>query len=88
MKNHNSQQYPDEKNFGSSPEVTASPFNSVKLELGFAIIIGVIVWLTVDFITPSIGKQLMLLSGYGVISATWLIIRIRQIAKRHHPESD
>jgi len=61
-----------------------SPFNGVKLELGFAIIIGIILWLVVDNITPVLGKQLILLAGYGLIAAIRLVTRTRQVVKRHY----
>lgn len=75
---HDVTQTPRRTGFG----VAASPFNTVKLELGFVIIFGVVLWLAIDFITASYGIQLALLAGYSLISAIWLILRTRRILQQ------
>lgn len=67
--------------------VTASPFNGVKMQLGFALVFGIVLWLTVDFITRSIGTQLLLLIGYGAVASLWLVIRTRKILRQHNSEA-
>jgi hypothetical protein len=66
------------KGFG----VAASPFNGVKIELGFVLILGFVLWLAADSITASITAQLLLLMGYGCISAFWLVIRTQRIMRQ------
>ena len=68
---------PSKKGFG----VAASPFNGVKIELGFVLILGIVLWLAADSITASITAQLLLLMGYGCISAFWLVIRTQRIMR-------
>lgn len=81
---HDTQKKPHRTGFG----VEASPFNSVKLELGFVIIFGIVLWIGIDIITPSMGKQLMILAGYGLLGALWLIFRTRRVLKHQDPEQD
>ena len=89
MKNQDPQHVPENDSKQQSHKtgfgVAASPFNTVKLELGFVIIIGIVLWLGIDIITSSIGKQLLLLAGYGIVSALWLIFRTSRILKQQHP---
>ena len=66
------------KGFG----VAASPFNQVKIELAIALILGIILWLAAESITASIATQLLLLVSYGLISASWLIVRTRHVLHR------
>ena len=66
------------KGFG----VAASPFNGVKIELGVVLILGLVLWLAADSITASITAQLLLLVGYGLISASWLVYRTRRVLER------
>jgi hypothetical protein len=66
------------KGFG----VAASPFNGVKMELGFALFLGFLLWLAADSITASIATQLLLLVSYGLISAGWLVIRTRRVLQQ------
>jgi len=62
-------------------QVAASPFNTVKFELGFVVIIGIVLWFIINNIIASFGKQLLILAGYGVIGALWIVFRTRQIVK-------
>jgi hypothetical protein len=73
-----SSQTPSKKGFG----VAASPFNRVKMELGIALIFGFVLWLAADSITASIATQLLLLVGYGLISASWLVFRTQRVARQ------
>lgn len=84
MKNQDPQLKSSSKGFG----VEASPFNTVKLDLGFVIIFGIVLWLGIDFITASIGIQLLLLAGYGLLCAIWLVVRTRRILKRQYSKTD
>lgn len=92
MKNQEPHQDPQhqskEESHGTGFGVEASPFNGVKLELGFVIIFGILIWLGIDFITPSIAKQLLLLTIYGIVGALWLIIRTRRIVKHQSSIDD
>ena len=90
MSGQYSQQEPNRQNpVPSSPSsttkgfgVAASPFNGVKIELGVVLILGLVLWLAADSITASIATQLLLLVSYGLISASWLIIRTRHVLHR------
>lgn len=84
MKTQDSQHKPEQQPARTDKD---SPLNRVKLELGMAIMFGIIIWLLVDVITPSITKQLALLACYGFIAAVWLIFRTRQILKHHQSAS-
>jgi len=70
------------KGFG----VAASPFNQVKMELGLALILGIVLWLAAESITASIATQLLLLAGYGLISAGWLVFRVQRIVRQCNNE--
>lgn len=70
---------PKSRNFG----VAASPFNGIKVELGFAIIFGTILWLAADSITANEGTQGLILLGYGLLSMLWLVLRTRAVLRRY-----
>ena len=85
MNNQSQQQEPSEPEQNAPSAgfgVAASPFNSVKMELGIALIIGLVLWLAADSITASVGAQLLLLVGYGLISSVWLIFRTHRVLKQ------
>jgi hypothetical protein len=92
MSSHSSQNKPpvpqplssSRKGFG----VAASPFNRVKMELGMAIFLGFVLWLAADSITASIATQLLLLVGYGLISAGWLVFRTRRVVQQLDVQND
>lgn len=88
MVQQDSQQDPRQKANKSGMSVAASPFNRVKLELGFALFFGILLWLAVDFITHSIDTQLLILVSYGLIASIWLVIRTRQVLKQHESEPE
>jgi hypothetical protein len=95
---------PDKKSLVSEQEasvarsrefrVGASPFNTVKFDLGVLLVIGVLVWLLIDRMSEDLVIQLMVLAGYGLASMLWIIFHTRrilhQITKASHPgiESD
>jgi hypothetical protein len=62
--------------------VPASPFNGVKLELGVALVLGAVLWLAADSITANLGGQLLLLTGYGLVSMLWLVMHTRRVLSR------
>ena len=62
--------------------VKASPLNEVKLELGVALILGVVVFLVVPVLMPDLLSQLLLLAGYGVAAMGWIIWRVRRILRQ------
>ncbi|MDT8383200.1 MAG: hypothetical protein RRB22_02190 [Gammaproteobacteria bacterium] len=69
---------PGSRGFG----VAASPFNGIKIELGFAILLGAIVWLAADSITANAQTQWLILLGYGLTSMAWLVLRTRAVLRR------
>lgn len=62
--------------------VAASPFNGVKIELGFAIVLGAILWLAADSITANEVAQWLILLVYGLSSMVWLVFRTRAVLQR------
>lgn len=62
--------------------VAPSPFNAVKLELAIILIAGFLLWAVVDSITASDSAQIGILTAYGLVGATWLVIRTRYLAHR------
>lgn len=62
--------------------VAASPFNGIKVELGFAIVLGASLWLAADSITANETTQWLLLLGYGLSSMVWLVLRTRAVLHR------
>jgi ABC-type nickel/cobalt efflux system permease component RcnA len=52
------------------------------MELGMALFLGFVLWLAADSITASITTQLLLLVGYGLLSASWLVYRTRRVLLR------
>lgn len=59
--------------------VTASPLNSVKLELGIILIIGFFLLFIVSAVVESNLLQIGLLGAYGLSAMIWLIHRVRKI---------
>ena len=69
---------PKQRGFG----VAASPFNGIKIELGFAILFGAILWLAADSITANEAAQWLMLLVYALCSAAWLVLRTRAVLRR------
>lgn len=83
--------HPTESALKSQPEsqrqsrdagLAASPFNGIKIELGFAILLGAVLWLAADSITVDEAKQWLMLLGYGLTSMCWLMLRTRAVMRR------
>ena len=66
--------------------VAASPFNSIKLELGICLILGAVLWLGADSITANEGAQLLMLMVYSLLAAIWLVLRTRLVLRRLEAE--
>ena len=62
--------------------VADSPFNGVKIELGFAILLGAILWLAADSITANEVTQWLILLVYGLLGMVWLVLRTRAVLRR------
>lgn len=63
--------------------VASSPFNVVKLALGVIIVAGVLMILVTGRLAESPLMQILLLAGYGVFAALWLILKTRQVMRAH-----
>lgn len=90
---HMNQQVPQEnerQSAGKGFGVAASPLNSVKLELGIILFVGLLLWLAVDSITADFANQLLILAFFGVGGALWLVIRTRRtlhlLAENHEAQ--
>ena len=88
MKNQRPQQRANLQTSKPGFGVTASPFNHVKLELGIALLLGIVLWLVADSITASVGAQLLLLVSYGLLSAGWIVLRTRSVLQQNEFESN
>lgn len=62
-------------------EDAVSPFTKVKLDLGFLVIFGVVLWVITNSIISPVGKQLLYLAGYSMSGAFWIVFRTRLILK-------
>lgn len=82
------EQQSNDKNPSIVPEkrrgfsVAPSPYNPVKLEWGVAVILGLLLIMVAERISPSGGAQLALILGYGGFVGGWLVWRIRRIQAR------
>jgi thiol:disulfide interchange protein len=56
--------------------------NEVKLELGVILLAGTVLWLAADSITANVATQLLILLGYGMSAAAWLVFRTRRIVRQ------
>ncbi len=65
----------------------ASPLNTVKLDLGVILLLGVLLVLTVDRLVPGRVWQIVTLAGAGALGAIWLIWRARRIVARQEREN-
>lgn len=63
-------------------DVAPSPLNGVKLELGFILLAGIVLWLAADSITADVATQLLILLGFAVSAAAWLVWRTRRIVRQ------
>ncbi|MGD8639296.1 MAG: hypothetical protein PVF34_06080 [Gammaproteobacteria bacterium] len=63
-------------------QVGPSPLNAVKLELAIIIVIGLVFWIALDSITSNDVAQIGLLFLFGIVSAAWLVLRTRHLARR------
>ncbi len=72
----------DRQSAGKGFGVAASPLNSVKLELGIILFVGLLLWLAVDSITADIANQLLILALFGGVGALWLVFRTRRTLKQ------
>lgn len=62
--------------------VSTPPLDGIKFELG-VILVGAILLLVVqERITASLALQFLLLSGYGLAGAVWIILRARRAMSR------
>ncbi|MEJ2143141.1 MAG: hypothetical protein P8Y24_12455 [Gammaproteobacteria bacterium] len=62
--------------------VKASPFNPVKVELGFILLIALLLIFSVHRVSENSAMQLAILSVYGLCGMGWLVFRIRQVEHR------
>ncbi len=72
----------DRQSAGKGFGVAASPLNSVKLELGIILFVGLLLWLAVDSITADFANQLLILAFFGGVGALWLVFRTRRTLKQ------
>lgn len=59
-----------------------SPLDGIKLELGVILAAGILLLVLEQHITASLPLQFLLLSGYGMSGAVWIILRARRAMGR------
>ena len=62
--------------------VAPSPFNAVKLELGVALLIGLLLLLVSGRLPGGAAGQLLILLGYGTAASLWIVWRVRRTLRR------
>ena len=62
--------------------VKASPFNPVKLELGYLLVVAILLMLIIHRVTDSRGIQILVLMTYSSTAMGWLIYRIRGVVRQ------
>jgi len=67
---------------GKGFAVAASPLNAVKLDLAILLVVGIVLLLIVDKLIDHFAGQLVLLFAYGLLAATWIIIRAKRVLAR------
>ncbi len=68
--------------------VTASPFNSVKFDLGLFVIIGFVFWLIHDKLIEGSGWQWLSLCLYGLGAMVWLMVKTNKIRAQYEKENN
>ncbi len=58
--------------------VSASPFNGVKFELALILVIGLIL----ERLFPHRIEAFIMLVGYSLLAAGWIILRVRNVLKQ------
>ncbi len=58
------------------------PLRQVKLELGIALLLAVVVWLLVGRWFSGLWQQVSALALYGVGAMVWLVFRTRRVVAR------
>lgn len=59
--------------------VAPSPLNAVKFDLGLILVGALLLLLVQGRLALTVGWQLLLLFGYGLLGMTWLLLRTRRI---------
>jgi hypothetical protein len=67
--------------------VDASPFNPVKLELGYLLLIGILLFIVIHRLSDNLLQQVTILFIYGLISMLWLVARIRKVTRQQQAGS-
>ncbi len=73
---------------GKGFAVAASPLNEVKLDLALLLVVGIILLIIEDKLIDQLAGQILLLFVYGLLAATWIIIRVKRILTKHQQEQN
>ncbi len=65
----------------SSFSVAASPLNSIKLDLGIFLCLGIIMLIVLEIISVSLLIEILFLGLYGMLVLLWVYIKTRLILK-------
>lgn len=69
--------------------VAPSPFNTVKLELGIIIVLGILLVLALNSITQNLTLQFAILIGAGVVGMIWIVWRTKTVQRNQkHSETN
>jgi hypothetical protein len=67
--------------------VNASPFNPLKLELGYLLLMGILLFIVIHRLSDNLWQQVVILFIYGLVSMLWLVARIRKVIRRQQAGS-
>ena len=73
---------------GKGFAVAASPLNEVKLDLALLLVVGILLLIIEDKLIEQLAGQILLLSVYGLLAATWIIFRVKRVLAKHHQEQN
>ncbi len=75
--------YTKKNGFGVEP----SPFNSVKLELGIFLSLGMLAWFAIHYFIKDTDLQLLLLLIFSLSAMLRLVFKVRMILKQIQKET-
>jgi hypothetical protein len=67
--------------------VPPSRFNAIKLELAVLLLWAVLLLVILEFITPDVTLQLLILGVFAIAAMLWLILRTRRVLKQWRSSS-
>ena len=66
---------------GKVLSVSASPLNTVKLDLAVALCLGLLLWLIQGLLGTGTVTQILILAGYGIAGMAWIMLRTYRVLR-------